>query len=139
MTPTMIHGARISAGVCTCRATTYGLMKMPAPMIPPITIIVASNKPSRRARLTDSACRLVGSAIPGRLSEDHYVSGGITDHDLVHPVKRASSGNDVSNTLQRALDLVDVAHLDEQPHRWHRAARRFRERRDVFLHAAAGL
>src|SRR6266849_1536281 len=50
MNPPSSHAPRISAGVCTCRATTYGLMKIPAPTIPPMTIIVASNRPSRRAK-----------------------------------------------------------------------------------------
>src|SRR5713226_8690193 len=50
MSPPSSHAPRISAGVCTCRATTYGLMKIPAPTIPPMTIIVASNSPNRRAR-----------------------------------------------------------------------------------------
>src|SRR5208283_1417132 len=36
-------------GVCTCCATTYGLMKMPDPTMPPITIMTASKSPSRRA------------------------------------------------------------------------------------------
>ena len=35
--------------MCTCRATTDGLTKIPAPMIPPMTIMVASKGPSRRA------------------------------------------------------------------------------------------
>src|SRR5207248_2812896 len=39
----------MSAGVWTWRATTYGLMKMPEPMMPPMTSIVASNAPRRRA------------------------------------------------------------------------------------------
>src|SRR3954469_19460776 len=30
----------------------YGLMKMPDPMMPPITIIVASNRPSARLKVT---------------------------------------------------------------------------------------
>src|SRR5260370_34435000 len=51
MTPPAAHAPTISAGECTCIATTCGLMKMPDPMIPPITIIVASNGPRRRARV----------------------------------------------------------------------------------------
>src|SRR5205085_6997615 len=42
MAPPTSHAPRISIGVCTWRETTDGLTKMPAPMIPPITIIVAS-------------------------------------------------------------------------------------------------
>src|SRR5438105_1405385 len=49
MAPPTSHAPRISIGVCTWRETTDGLTKMPAPMIPPITIIVASKRPSRRA------------------------------------------------------------------------------------------
>ena len=44
-----LHAPRISAGVCSCCATTYGLMKMPAPTMPPITIMVASNRPTWRS------------------------------------------------------------------------------------------
>src|ERR1700704_5331324 len=40
----------MSIGVCTCLATTDGLTKMPAPIMPPITIMVASNAPRRRAK-----------------------------------------------------------------------------------------
>jgi hypothetical protein len=39
----------VSAGVGTIRATSAGLRKIPEPMIPPITIIVAEKRPSRRA------------------------------------------------------------------------------------------
>ena len=49
MTPPAAHAPTISAGVCTDCATTYGLMKMPEPMMPPMTIMVASNAPRRRA------------------------------------------------------------------------------------------
>src|SRR5437588_8325485 len=48
--PPINQAPRTRNGVCTCRATTDGLTKMPAPMIPPITIMVASKGPSRRAR-----------------------------------------------------------------------------------------
>src|SRR6185503_4346029 len=39
----------MSAGVFTCPATTYGFMKMPEPTMPPMTSIVASNRPISRA------------------------------------------------------------------------------------------
>ena len=51
MTPPPAQAPRMSGAVCTCRATTYGLMKMPDPMMPPMTIMVASKGPSRRARV----------------------------------------------------------------------------------------
>ena len=41
--------AMIAHGALTVRATTYGLMKIPAPMMPPMTSIVASKAPRRRA------------------------------------------------------------------------------------------
>ena len=41
--------AEDEAGVWTSRATIARIDEDPAPMIPPITIIVASNGPSRRA------------------------------------------------------------------------------------------
>ena len=47
-TPTM------SSGVSTCRATSAGVTKMPEPMIPPMTSMVASNRPRRRASPRDS-------------------------------------------------------------------------------------
>src|SRR5690348_7471263 len=47
--PPATQAPRIIAGVWTSFATTYGLMKMPDPMIPPITTIVASNRPTRAA------------------------------------------------------------------------------------------
>src|SRR5438270_3773800 len=50
ISPPISQAPRIRNGVCTCRATTDGLTKIPAPMIPPITIMVASKGPSRRAR-----------------------------------------------------------------------------------------
>src|ERR1700704_1596699 len=46
----MSHAPNASIGVCTCRATTDGLTKIPAPMIPPMTIIVAPTGRSRRAK-----------------------------------------------------------------------------------------
>src|SRR6266542_4884334 len=39
----------IRKGVVTWRATTDGFMKIPDPIMPPITIIVASKRPRRRA------------------------------------------------------------------------------------------
>ena len=48
--PPKAQAPRIRIVEGTCCATTYGLMKIPEPMMPPMTIIVVSNKPSRRAR-----------------------------------------------------------------------------------------
>src|ERR1039457_7269375 len=53
-TPPADHTPRIRNGVCTCCATTYGLMKMPEPTMPPITIMVASNSPSWRRGLVSA-------------------------------------------------------------------------------------
>src|SRR5664279_1279216 len=47
--PPATHTPRMRTGVCSCCATTYGLMKMPAPTMPPITIMVASNRPTCRS------------------------------------------------------------------------------------------
>src|SRR5690242_5695247 len=52
--PPISQTPRIRKGVCTRSATTYGLIKMPEPTMPPITIMVASNTPSRRRGLTGS-------------------------------------------------------------------------------------
>jgi hypothetical protein len=48
--PPKIQTPRIRNGVWTWRATTYGLIKMPEPTIPPITIMVASKRFRRRGR-----------------------------------------------------------------------------------------
>src|ERR1039457_6921096 len=53
-TPPADHTPRIRNGVCTCWATTYGLMKMPEPTMPPITIMVASKSPSWRRGLVSA-------------------------------------------------------------------------------------
>src|SRR3954470_18554583 len=44
--PPAAHAPRISAGEWTRCATSDGFAKIPAPTIPPITIIVASKSPS---------------------------------------------------------------------------------------------
>ena len=36
-------------GTCTCRATKYGFMEIPAPTMPPMTTGEASNRPGLRA------------------------------------------------------------------------------------------
>ena len=48
----MLQAASTSIGVSSRRATRYGLMKMPDPMIPPMTTIVASKGPSARRNAT---------------------------------------------------------------------------------------
>src|SRR5579863_946515 len=50
--PPAPQAPRTAAGDPTVCATRYGLMKMPDPMIPPITTIVASNGPRARRKLT---------------------------------------------------------------------------------------
>jgi hypothetical protein len=47
--PPSTQTPRIKNGVVTWRATTDGFMKIPEPMMPPITIMVASKRPRRRA------------------------------------------------------------------------------------------
>src|SRR6185295_8142587 len=61
MTPPAPHTARMRNGVPTFCATTYGLMKMPEPMMPETTIIVASNSVRRRTNPG-----LAGSLMLGR-------------------------------------------------------------------------
>src|SRR5262249_35015841 len=51
MAPPAIQAARTSAPEGSRCATSDGLMKMPAPMIPPITTTVASKRPSSPRRL----------------------------------------------------------------------------------------
>ena len=43
------HTPRINGTLFTRAATTAGLRKMPAPMMPPTTIIVPEKGPTRRA------------------------------------------------------------------------------------------
>src|SRR5947208_10518464 len=54
----------MSAGEPALRATSAGVTKIPDPTIPPITIIVASNKPMRRAR--PGAAAGIGGPYHGR-------------------------------------------------------------------------
>src|SRR6266566_4024352 len=74
---------RISGVVCTRRATTYGFMKIPEPMMPPMTIMAASNRPSRRASpvggslvaevFGEIACSLfIAEDLPDVLAEEGY-------------------------------------------------------------------
>src|SRR3972149_3077011 len=48
-TPPNDHAPKISHGVSTMRATTWGFMKIPEPTMPPMTSMTASKSPSRRA------------------------------------------------------------------------------------------
>ena len=48
--PPAAQTPRISSGVSTVRATTYGLMKMPEPIMPLMAIMVASNSVRRREK-----------------------------------------------------------------------------------------
>src|ERR1035437_3230244 len=52
--PPPTHTPRMRNGVCTCRATTLGFMKIPDPTMPPITSMVASKTPSCRRTLASS-------------------------------------------------------------------------------------
>src|SRR5262245_18625524 len=71
--PPTAHAPSAACHVVTTCATTAGLTKMPAPTMPPITSIVASNRLRRRASAAaDGAAVSVGEAI------DHVV-----DADLV--------------------------------------------------------
>ena len=49
MAPPITHAPRATAALGVRSATTAGLMKMPAPMMPPITIMVPSKVRMRRA------------------------------------------------------------------------------------------
>ena len=48
----------------TRAATVDGVRKMPPPMMPPITAIVAENKPSRRAYVTPVTDALTPQKMP---------------------------------------------------------------------------
>src|SRR5215468_5238057 len=61
ITPPSTHTARLRNGVSTFCATRYGLMKIPDPMMPLTTIIVASSGPSLRA--SGMPRRYVGPAV----------------------------------------------------------------------------
>ena len=47
-------------------ATVDGVSKMPPPMMPPITAIVAENRPSRRAYVTAEVDALTQQKMPGQ-------------------------------------------------------------------------
>src|SRR5215471_6635185 len=64
MMPPASQAPRTNAGVCTRCATTYGFMKMPAPTMPPITSMVESNRPRRRA----SGCVAAGASADRELT-----------------------------------------------------------------------
>ncbi len=49
MSPPRAQTSKNQEGRGNWRATTDGFMKMPDPMMPPMTIMVASNRPRRRA------------------------------------------------------------------------------------------
>jgi hypothetical protein len=49
MTPPMTQASRVNSVVTTRWATSAGFRKMPAPMIPPMTIMTPEKRPMRRA------------------------------------------------------------------------------------------
>src|ERR1700693_2988840 len=93
--PPITQTPRINPGVCTCRATTEGLMKMPAPTIPPMTIMVAWKSPNWRASCGPAAregaeawfpVEAIGGRGPGR-------DGGVLYHSP-QPPDRADAWRD---------------------------------------------
>src|SRR5262245_7916350 len=107
MTPPSTQAPRMEKGVWTCRATTYGLMKIPEPTIPPITMRVASRKPRRRARRGVSRCGSAGIPLRSR------AAGTIleTDHELQprpHVVHGADLGVDQATPESRLLDAIEA-------------------------------
>ena len=99
----------ISRGVPTCRATSAGLTKMPEPMIPPMTSMVASNRPSRRARPWASTWRralkqrrsdhVPHRIKPGRLADEEARAGERAlgeDHPAFGAVRQARSAPSVA-------------------------------------------
>src|SRR6185369_9908616 len=105
----------MSAEECTCRATTYGLMKMPEPMMPPITIIVASNALRRRAR--------VGMALSLPAEDRVLLAPDLVEPDLESLAHRARFRHGGAPELRRDVDAADADadHRDlsrhELPHR----------------------
>ncbi len=65
-TPPAAQAPRASPGVPTRAATAAGVRKMPAPMMPPTTAIVAEKSPSRRAYVVMAPRNLRGRAPGGR-------------------------------------------------------------------------
>src|SRR5271154_3000972 len=61
--PPMIHAPSAMAGVGTSRATTAGFLNMPAPMMPPMTMRVASKGPSLWARPFSAGAGCEGSVL----------------------------------------------------------------------------
>ena len=64
--PPSTQAQRINPDVCTCRATTYGFTNMLLPIMPPITIMVASKTPRLRAR-DGARVEISGALMPALL------------------------------------------------------------------------
>src|SRR5277367_3528761 len=111
--PPASHAPRISAGVCTSPATTYGLMKIPEPTMPPITSIVASNNPKRAARArrgSASGCKETAGA-----SRDGVSSG---KKQRAHEVRRLAdyTSRHTTVSLVAKTTTAKTATSIRQPH-----------------------
>src|SRR5580704_3793534 len=103
--PPIIQTPRISSDVCTCCATTYGLIKMPAPTMPPITIMVASNSPTWRSRPVGVGCGIGLEA--DEVNEGLRIKGSTVARPHASPTIAIRSGSS-SQAIQHGLPLRSV-------------------------------
>src|SRR5262249_7179578 len=105
--PPNTHTLRINNGVCTRCATSEGLAKIPAPTMPPITIIVASNNPSRRRGslgvVIPSEVKFCRASVQDGRPFTEWSRGGVSD--IGGQLVRASEREPMSQTPYRKRRL----------------------------------
>src|SRR5262249_9621531 len=113
MAPPATQAASTRAPVGSLWATSEGLMKMPAPMIPPTTTTVASKRPSSRRRLT--APSLPGGDHRGELLD---APGHASAHDPLDAAQGLHVRGRVAGDDQQVgvLALLDRAEVLFAPH-----------------------
>src|ERR1700738_3340229 len=112
--PPAAHAPKTKIVGGTCCATTYGLMKMPEPMTPPITIIVVSNKPSRRANCDsgDDVCAM--SSVMIRIELNHETRNTVISETLL---LSQTLGAERENYLSRGDDRRRIRARRSLPYR----------------------
>src|SRR5580692_7434822 len=74
--PPMVHAPSAIAGVGTSRATTAGFLNMPAPIMPPMTMRVASKGPSLGATQFSAGADWEGSMFSEGTPELNQIVAG---------------------------------------------------------------
>jgi hypothetical protein len=111
--PPKTHAPRMSVGVCTCRATTYGFMKMPEPTMPPITTMTASNRPNWQAKRGLASLTRAALQFSVTLRVYHKGHSGIQRNSrIAHSaswVRGACDGNASSRNRKPGSKGLDIA------------------------------